>query len=476
MTAAAILTRKSNDEGDKNVKSIEVQESVCRRFAATRGWQVGDVFSDDGISGAIYERPGLLNLLAAAEGRERGFDVVVVSALDRIGRGEMIETLTVLDRFDKAGVQVFSADDGHELTSTNDDSGMKELMRSFKMITAKVERTKTVKRVRDAARERFEKGFVVSGRVYGYRAKRLPGVKANAVLEPDQQQATVVERIFRLTSEGMGLVRIAKLLNAEGIPAPQRLSDAAIEKMQREGKPIPVNRWQSTGVREVLYRETYIGKLAYGKIIRTGPKKKVKVPRDQWKWAERPDLRIISDELFEAAHARIKKAKAGFLRTSTGKLLGQVETAKGQALLSGFVICGAPARSPRLHGGDICGEPMIATTRGRNGNAAVYACRATRKGMGKDFCDNSTGVPRAELEEAVIASLRKTFSAESFCEHQRRVAQDHELKASRQAQREHLTVELPRLQAKAARLAKMVGELEDAGALLEVYRTRFPGQ
>src|SRR5262249_27111919 len=149
------------------------------------------------------------------------------------------------------------------------------------------------------------------------------------------------------------------------------------------------------------------------------------VPREQWQYVERPDLRLIEDALWDAAHARIKATKNTFLRTSTGKLLGQVEAVKGQALLSGFLICGAPARSPRLHGGTICGEPMIASTRGRS-NTPVYICRAVRAGKGKDYCDNATGVPRAELEDAVIASLRKTFSAESFQEHQRRLAEDQE--------------------------------------------------
>src|SRR2546427_6810171 len=68
-----------------------------------------------------------------------------------------------------------------------------------------------------------------------------------------------------------------------------------------------------------------------------------------------------------------------------------------------------------VHGGDLCGEPMILTARGRN-NVPSYACRAVKAGKGKGYCDNTTAVPRAELETAVIASLRKTFSAESFRE------------------------------------------------------------
>jgi len=93
-----------------------------------------------------------------------------------------------------------------------------------------------------------------------------------------------------------------------------------------------------------------------------------------------------------------------------------------------------------------------------------------KAGKGDGYCDNKTAVPRDLLEKSVMASLRETFSAQSFKEHQRRVAQDHELKASRAAQRNNLTVELPQLQAKAAKLAKLVADVDDDGALLAEYK------
>ena len=227
------------------------------------------------------------------------------TALSRwAGHCAALEGDAVLDALEKAGVQVWSADDGQENTNVDDETGMREIMRTIKIVGARTERLKTITRVKNAARKRFDAGLVVSGRVYGYRAERLPGVKASAILKIDPQQSQVVERIFRLTSEGLGLVRISKLLNAEGIPGPQRLSDAAIEKLQREGKPVPINKWQTTGVREVLRRETYIGKVYYGTVVRTGrykvspttgkriPEKK-RVPRDQCVAVERDRKSVV---------------------------------------------------------------------------------------------------------------------------------------------------------------------------------------
>ena len=191
-------------------------------------------------------------------------------------------------------------------------------------------------------------------------------------------------------------------------------------------------------------------------------------PREKWSWREVPHLRIVSDELRDAAHRRLASTTSAFLRRN-GKIIGHPEVTKGKAMLSGFLVCGAPALSPREHGGDICGEPMIASTRGRN-EEPVYLCRAVKAGKGPGYCGNTTAIPREELHLAVLASMRQTFSAESFKAHQSRVANDTETRRQREAQRTNLTAELPRLQAKAARLAKLVADVEDDGELLRQYQ------
>jgi hypothetical protein len=95
-------------------------------------------------------------------------------------------------------------------------------------------------------------------------------------------------------------MRIARRLNDEGIAGPQRLSAAKAEELQREGKLVPVNRWQVTGIREIVRRDLYRGSVPFGTIRRTGPKTKERVPREQWQWRKDEALRIVSDELWEA--------------------------------------------------------------------------------------------------------------------------------------------------------------------------------
>lgn len=89
---AAIYSRKSTDDNDRNPenKSVTRQIDRAKAYAAAKGWTVEDehIFVDDGISGAEYERrPGLVRMMA----RLKEFDVIVTSENSRIGR-DMVRT------------------------------------------------------------------------------------------------------------------------------------------------------------------------------------------------------------------------------------------------------------------------------------------------------------------------------------------------------------------------------------------------
>src|SRR5499427_10814632 len=78
---AALYVRVSTD-----AQTVENQIRELRQIAARRGWEVVEVYTDAGISGAKgrAQRPGLDRMLRDA-GR-RNFDVVMAWAIDRVGR------------------------------------------------------------------------------------------------------------------------------------------------------------------------------------------------------------------------------------------------------------------------------------------------------------------------------------------------------------------------------------------------------
>jgi DNA invertase Pin-like site-specific DNA recombinase len=92
---AAFYTRVSTND-----QSTESQKREMLELAARRKWEVVEVFTDQGISGAKgrEHRPGLDAMLKAALNRE--FDVIMVWAVDRLGRSlnNLIHTLQDLDK------------------------------------------------------------------------------------------------------------------------------------------------------------------------------------------------------------------------------------------------------------------------------------------------------------------------------------------------------------------------------------------
>jgi hypothetical protein len=176
-------------------------------------------------------------------------------------------------------------------------------------------------------------------------------------------------------------------------------------------------------------------------------------------WLVRRDesLRIVSDDLWRAAHARVQQTVKSYLRRGH-QLVGKVESTKGSYLLSGFLSCG------------LCKKPLIATRRGRNLDL-VYFCRE-HKERGDAGCTNATGIPAIELHYAVIASLRDTFTPETFTAHLERMAGNVDAQAQRAAERAGLIADLPKLAAAEARLVKRIATVED-DALVAALKTEW---
>src|SRR6188472_1909824 len=95
---------------------------------------------------------------------------------------------------------------------------------------------------------------------------------------------------------GLGITRIAKRLNAEGIPAPRQ---------SQRG-------WAPTAIREILYRPLYRGEIIYGqlqKIVRGGTKKRRERDEKDWVRVNAPELRIVTPDIWNTVQARLAKAK-----------------------------------------------------------------------------------------------------------------------------------------------------------------------
>src|SRR5437773_3517118 len=293
MIAAAYL-RKSNDEGDKSadVKSVTVQRAEIDKLAAAQGWTLHEsyVFADDAVSGgiALADRPGGARLLAALAARPVPFQVLIVNEQSRLGR-DMIDTQISIRDIERAGVALWACNSGRRITLTDEGS---QLLAAIEAWKDQSERKRAGTRVRNSAFQRHATGHVAGGAVYGYTNVRENGAVRREI---NEAEAVIVRRIFAETRDGRGLTRIAKQLNAEGVPGPR-------------------TAWSPTGVREILHRDLYRGVEIFGRIRRTGPTTRKSVPESEWKRRAAPELQIVDGVLWDAAHAAIAQKAGAYLR------------------------------------------------------------------------------------------------------------------------------------------------------------------
>ncbi len=445
---AAVYARKSTEQNIADEeKSVTRQVERARAYAQRKGWTVDEahVYQDDGISGAEFiKRPGFLRLMNALKPRAP-FQVLIMSEESRLGR-EQIETAYALKQIMDAGVRVFFYLEDRERTL---DTALEKVMLSLTNFAAEMEREKARQRTRDALQRKAARGHVAGGTVYGYRNVRQAD---HVELAIDPTEAAVVRRIFDAIAQGDGFARIAQAFNREGIPGPRG------------------GTWSMTGVRPIVFRETYRGHLLYGRtrwVDRGGTKVKVDVPEREWQSAEAPALRIVSEAAWAAAHARLERTRQTYGRRPRPSLLDRPDAGVCPPrltvphLLSGFVVCG------------VCQGAMhaIRRTSTRGAPRVYYVCNGWRI---NGTCDNAWSIHVADLDTAVVTALREDVLTPDLVEDvvTRAVALAGEQHAHLDGRRLTLERELRRVERELGRFTEAIAAGEALPTLLEAIRTR----
>ena len=295
----AVYARKSTEQNGvaDDAKSVARQIANAREYAARKQWTVRDehIYQDDGVSGVLFgpSRPGLARLLNSLKPRPP-FQILVMSEQSRLGR-EQIETGYVLKQIIDAGVRVFFYADDREAVL---DDPVQKMMLSLANFAAEMERDKARQRTHEAMLRKAKALHVTGGRVFGYANVDVPGPdgkRLHVVRTVNAEQAAVVRRVFQMYAGGLGLVRIAKTLNAEGVSAPR------------------TSGWAHTAIREMLYRELYAGVIIWNRTqrtVRAGTKKQRDRDEREWVRLDAPELRIVPDELWQAVRGRLEQSAA----------------------------------------------------------------------------------------------------------------------------------------------------------------------
>jgi site-specific DNA recombinase len=379
---AAIYARKSTEQTgvSEEEKSVTRQIAHATLYAASKGWTVSDehIFVDDGISGAEFvKRPGFIRLMNALKPRP-AFHVLVMSEESRLGR-EQIETAYALKSIMDAGVRVFFYLDDRERTL---DTAMDKIMGSLTGFASEMERERAKQRTYDAMLRKAKAGHVTGGKVFGYDNKDITsadGHRLHVLRVVNQAEAAIVRQIFDLYAGGLGFSRIAKRLNAEGVPAARQSPRG----------------WAPSAVREILHRPLYKGEIVWNqhqKIVRGGTKKRRKRDEKDWIRLDAPDLRIITPDLWNTVQARLSKTK--------GRGRAAFRDQDSKYLLTGMARC--------AH----CGGPMqIVGQDYHRRKGRFYGC-SYYKNRGSSICKNSFLVEQTVLDQILLKSLQEALTEE----------------------------------------------------------------
>jgi site-specific DNA recombinase len=403
------LRAKSNEDDDraKEDRSVEAQIEEARRYARRKGWVISEdhIYRDDGISGAEFDnRPGFASLLAALPKRgDRPFDVLIMSELSRLGRDTHRTPFYVAEILD-SGVAIWTYLNDSEERGDNPES---RLMTSVRAYSDEAYRIRTAERVRSRLVRMAEEGKVTGGRVYGYTSVPVYGAAANgeqvrthSEWRIEEAEAEVVRTIFRMCADGYGYASIAKALNAD-----PREGYAELNARYFGGQRVPSPKagrgsWATSSVREILYRDRYIGRLRYGQ-MRNAWKRGTKQRRKGLpsKPLERAELRIVPDTLWREVQDRLAAAKKTYTSSTGGQLWGRPGMGReSRYLLSGLGRCAS------------CGANMAAVG-GFPGKAHrkpiyYYGC-SWYQNKGASVCSNSLRVRMEHLDEKVRGVMKR---------------------------------------------------------------------
>ena len=395
---AAIYARKSTDQGGltDEAKSVTRQIDNSRAYAARKGWIVDDhhVYVDDGISGAEFAaRPGFVRLMNALKPRAP-FQVLVMSEESRLGR-EAIETSYALKQLLQAGVRVFFYLEDRERTL---DSPTDKLLLSVTAFADELEREKARQRTYDAMVRKAKAGQVTGGRVFGYDNVIITsptGERSHVERRVNEGEASIVRRIFQRCVAGYGKRRIAIQLNDEGALAPRP------QRARPKG-------WTPSSVLEILHRPLYRGEIVWNRTCKRDRwGQHHQQPRDEHEWLRipAPELCIIEEPLWTAAHERLANAKALYLQRTGGLSWGRPKSGTvSKYLLTGLAKCGC------------CGAGLTVRSRDQGKRRAYrYVCSGYHL-RGRAVCSSSLEAPLSETEDEILGVLKQDILRQDVVE------------------------------------------------------------
>jgi site-specific DNA recombinase len=323
---AGIYIRVSSAEQALEGYSVGSQTDKLQAYCMAMGYDIYNVYTDPGFTGANIDRPAMKKLINDVENKK--IDIVLVMKLDRLSRSQKDTLYLIEDVFLKNGCEFVSVTESFDTSSP-----MGRAFIGILAVFAQFERERISERTMDGKIERAK-----SGKAMGWYKVPIGYNYVNKEYIVDPYESELVKRIYNLAEEGYSMVKIKKFIDDE--------FTSGTKYKTKDGK------YHVKTIREILRNTVYIGKVRFNKESFDGI-------HDA----------IITEEQFNKVQ-NIREIK------NKNALGSRKNPFKSTHILSGFLYCG------------ICGARMHAQTRQRiNNSRSYYICYSVSKTTSKYTID-----------------------------------------------------------------------------------------
>lgn len=280
------LSRDDELEGESN--SIVNQKKILEEYASKNNLTNIIHFTDDGISGTQFDRPGFMEMMNGVNTGNIG--CIIVKDMSRLGR-DYLKVGQCMEILRQKGVRLIAINDNVDSFYREDD------FTPFRNIMNEWYARDTSRKIQSTFRSKGESGkHTASTPPYGY----IKDEKDKDKWVVDEKAAEIVRRIFNLTMQGNGPYRIAKILEAEKIDIPayhQQKLGYGLHQSKNFEYPY---RWCSSTIASILKKKEYLGHTVNFKTRKHFKDKKSKyVSEDKWLIFENTHEAIIDQETFD---------------------------------------------------------------------------------------------------------------------------------------------------------------------------------
>ena len=280
------LSRDDELEGESN--SIVNQKKILEEYASKNNLTNIIHFTDDGISGTQFDRPGFMEMMNGVNTGNIG--CIIVKDMSRLGR-DYLKVGQCMEILRQKGVRLIAINDNVDSFYREDD------FTPFRNIMNEWYARDTSRKIQSTFRSKGESGkHTASTPPYGY----IKDEKDKDKWIVDEKAAQIVRRIFNLTMDGAGPYKIAKILEADKIDIPayhQQKLGYGLHQSKNFEHPY---RWCSSTIASILKKKEYLGHTVNFKTRKHFKDKKSKyVSEDKWLIFENTHEAIIDQETFD---------------------------------------------------------------------------------------------------------------------------------------------------------------------------------